>query len=87
MMGPNARWQFVLFYTVPARAALDEGVIGVGCEAGRPAHPSSGQPRPAHGVPQRRRRLPLAPQLFPQVKRPLRSSVPFGNQRVVGMRA
>jgi NADPH2:quinone reductase len=48
MMAPNARWQFVLLYTVPerakehavdgVRAALAEGAIRVGREAGLPLH-------------------------------------------------
>lgn len=48
MMGPNARWQFVLLYTVPerakehavdgVRAALADGAIRVGREAGLPLH-------------------------------------------------
>jgi NADPH2:quinone reductase len=47
-MGPNARWQFVLVYTEPARAketgvedvnaAVLDGAIRVGREAGLPLH-------------------------------------------------
>ena len=48
LMGPNARWQFVLMYTAPARAmgqavadvsdAVLDGAIRVGREAGLPLH-------------------------------------------------
>ena len=48
MMGPNARWQFVLVYTVPpaakatavedVAAAVVDGAIRVGAEAGLPLH-------------------------------------------------
>jgi NADPH:quinone reductase len=48
LMGPNARWQFVLLYTVTAAAkaeavedvtaALLDGAIGVGEAAGLPLH-------------------------------------------------
>ena len=47
-MGPNARWQFVLVYTEPARAkeiavedvnaAVLDGAVRVGREAGLPLH-------------------------------------------------
>jgi NADPH2:quinone reductase len=47
-MVPNARWQFVLLYTAPAEAkemaiadimaALYDGAIEVGAEAGLPLH-------------------------------------------------
>jgi NADPH2:quinone reductase len=48
LMGPNARWQFVLLYTAPARAklaaieditaAILDGAAGVGDAAGLPLH-------------------------------------------------
>jgi NADPH2:quinone reductase len=48
MMGPNARWQFVLVYTEPkdaqvagiedVNAAVVDGALGVGPEAGLPLH-------------------------------------------------
>jgi NADPH:quinone reductase len=49
MMGPNARWQFVLVYTEPndakgaaiedVNAAVADGAVRVGREAGLPLHP------------------------------------------------
>lgn len=49
MMGPNARWQFILVYTEPAAAkaaaiedvtaAVADGAVRVGREAGLPLHP------------------------------------------------
>jgi NADPH2:quinone reductase len=48
LMAPNARWQFVLVYTMPGQArafaledvdaAVLDGAIGVGAAAGVPLH-------------------------------------------------
>jgi NADPH2:quinone reductase len=48
MMGPNARWQFVLVYTEPndakgaaiedINAAVADGAVRIGAEAGLPVH-------------------------------------------------
>ena len=48
MMGPNARWQFVLVYTEPndakgaaiedINAAVSDGAVKIGAEAGLPVH-------------------------------------------------